>query len=213
MRVTIIGNGSMARGIGTRALAGRHAVTIVGRTAARARRLAHDLDRTGRVASQSLDRPINGDVVVLAVPYSAAGEVIGRVRSELSGKIVIDITNPLNETSDGLTTPPGTSAAERITHLVPGGSAVVKAFNTTFARTLIMGRVAGQPLDVFIAGDDPEATANVADLVRDGHMRPVVVGPLARSQQLEQLALLSLLMQQPLGLGFGSAWKLLTGDE
>jgi predicted dinucleotide-binding enzyme len=213
MRVTVIGSGSMARGIATRALSGSHGVTIVGRTEAKARSLADELDQTGRVVSQSLDRPIDGDVVVLAVPYSAVGEVIGRARSELTGKIIIDITNPLNETFDGLTTPPGTSAAEQIARLIPRGSSVVKAFNTTFARTLITGRVGGQPLDVLIAADDSEAAANVADLVRDGRMRPVVVGPLARSQQLEQLALLSVLIQQPLGLGFESAWKLLAGDE
>jgi predicted dinucleotide-binding enzyme len=208
MQVTIVGNGSMARGIATRALAGRHDVVIAGRTEARAKSLVERLDSAGRARSQSIDQPIAGDLVVLAVPYLAAGEVLVRLRSHLTGKILVDITNPVNETVDGLITPFGSSAAEQIARQVPSGTTVVKAFNTNFARTLLSGEVSGQPLDVFIAGDDADATSDVADLVRDGQMRPVVVGPLSRARQLEQLALLGMLIQQPLGLGFESGWKL-----
>lgn len=208
MRVTIVGNGGMARGLATRVLAGHHDVVIAGRTEARARALAVSLD-AGRAGSQSLDQPIMGEVVVLAVPYIAAGSVIGRLRSQLSGKVVVDVTNPVNETFNNLITPYGSSAAEQIARQVPSGAALVKAFNTTFARTLVAGTVAGKPLDVFVAGDDGGAISTVVTLVRDGGMRPVVVGPLARSRQLEQLALLGILIQQPLGLRFQSAWKLL----
>jgi hypothetical protein len=65
---------------------------------------------------------------------------------------------------------------------------VVKAFNTTFAGTLVAGEVSGQPLDVLIAGDDNNAKQKVSQLVSDGGLRPVDVGPLHRAQQLEQLA-------------------------
>lgn len=211
MRLTIVGNGSMARGIAIRALAGHHEVVIAGRSEARARSLAEALADTGRAVSQSLAEPITGDVVVLAVPYHATGDVLVRLRSQLAGRIVVDVTNPVNETCDNLITPFGSSAAEQIARQLPSGSTVVKAFNTTFARTLTTGEISGQPLDVFIASDDGDATAGVAALVRDGRMRPVVVGPLARSRQLEQLGLLSILMQKPLGLGFQSGWKLLAG--
>jgi hypothetical protein len=84
---------------------------------------------------------------------------------------------------------------------------VVKAFNTTFAGTLAEGQAHGQQLDVFIAGDDQDAKQQVAQLVADGGLRPIDVGPLGRAQQPEQLGLLHISLQQPLDLGFGSAIK------
>jgi predicted dinucleotide-binding enzyme len=84
----------------------------------------------------------------------------------------------------------------------------VKAFNTTFAGTLVEGEVAGQQLDVLIASDDDEAKRKVSQLVSDAGLRPVDVGALSRAQQLEQLGFLHISLQQPLGLGFGSTVKL-----
>jgi hypothetical protein len=84
----------------------------------------------------------------------------------------------------------------------------VKAFNTTFANTLVAGEVEGQQLDVLIAGDDEGARQKVSKLVSDGGLRPIEVGPLTRAQQLEQLGLLHISLQQPLGLGFASTFKL-----
>jgi predicted dinucleotide-binding enzyme len=55
----------------------------------------------------------------------------------------------------------------------------VKAFNTTFAGTLVEGEVAGQQLDVLIAGDDEQAKQKVSQLVAVGGLRPIDVGPLA----------------------------------
>jgi predicted dinucleotide-binding enzyme len=84
----------------------------------------------------------------------------------------------------------------------------VKAFNTTFAGTLVGGEVDGQQLDVLIAGDDETAKQKVSQLVSDGGLGPIDVGPLSRAQQLEQLGFLHISLQQPLELGFGSAVKL-----
>jgi 8-hydroxy-5-deazaflavin:NADPH oxidoreductase len=86
----------------------------------------------------------------------------------------------------------------------------VKAFNTTFAGTLMDGEVAGQQLDVLIAGDDEAAKQKVSQLLSDGDLRPIDVGPLGRVQQLEQLGFLHISLQQPLGLSFGSTIKLVT---
>ena len=82
------------------------------------------------------------------------------------------------------------------------------AFNTTFAGTLVPGKVDGQQLDVLIAGDDADATQKVAQLAADGGLRAIDVGPLARAQQLEHVGFLHISLQEPLGLGFGSALKL-----
>ncbi len=78
------------------------------------------------------------------------------------------------------------------------GARVVKAFNTTFAVTLVEGQVAGQPLDVFIAGDDAGAREIVAQLARDGGLR---------ARYLEGFGYLPMMVQQPLGAGFPSAVK------
>jgi 8-hydroxy-5-deazaflavin:NADPH oxidoreductase len=149
-------------------------------------------------------------VVVLAVYYPGSLELAGELGDRLAGKVVVDIANPLNETFNGLATAPGTSAAEEVAASAPPGARVVKAFNTTFSGTLVEGEVAGQPLDVFIAGDDDEAKETVAQLVRDGGLRAIDVGPLERARQLEGLGFLGITLQQPLGLNFQSAWKLIS---
>ena len=148
------------------------------------------------------------DIIILASAFAANLETVRQLGGELDGKVVVDISNPLNATYDGLVTPPGTSAAESIRDALPRGARVVKAFNTTFAPTLLTGQVAGQVLDVFIAGDDEAAKAVVATIVRDAGLNAIDVGPLVRARQLEALALLGITLQPRLGTGFGTAWKL-----
>ena len=203
MNITIVGTGNMGRGIGARLVAGGHAVTFVGRNAAKAEALAAELG----VATADLAAGLRNDVVVLALPYDAALDFARTNAAALAGKTVIDITNPLNAAYDGLVTGGGKSAGEELAALLPGAK-VVKAFNTTFAGTLVDGKVAGQPLDVFIAGDDVAAKTTVIALVRDGGLNAIDAGPLPRARELEGLALLGITLQGPLGLGFQSGWKL-----
>ena len=206
-RVTIVGAGNMGRGIGTRAVAGGNDVEIVDRDPMEARQLAAQLGG-GATALQPGAR-FGGQVVVFAVYYPGIKDAVGQYADQLAGKVVVDITNPIDTQSwDRLATPPGTSSAEEVAQLVPQGTSVVKAFNTTFASTLEAGEVGGQQLDVLIAGDDQAAKETVSQLVSDGGLRPIDVGPLSRAQQLEQLGFLHISLQQPLGLGFGSAIKL-----
>ena len=86
--------------------------------------------------------------------------------------------------------------------------AVLKAFNTTFSRTLVAGSVADQQLDVLIAGDDQDAKTKLASVVEDAGLRPLDVGPLRRARQLEQLGFFHMAVQEPLGTGYASALKL-----
>ena len=207
MRITIVGAGNMGRGIATRALAGGHEVEIVDRDPAEARALAKELG--GGAVSLEPDAPFNGDVVVFAVYYPGIKEAVEQYGDRLAGKVVLDITNPVDtETWDRLATEPGSSSAEEVAQLVPSGTPVGKAFNTTLAGTLATGMVDGQQLDVLIAGDDEEAKQRVAQLASDGGLRPIDVGPLVRAQQLEHLGFLHISLQQPRNLGFGSAIKL-----
>ncbi len=206
MEITIIGTGNMARGIATRALAGGHAVTLLGTEADKAQALADEL--SGDVRAGTVGDPLAGDVVVLAVWYQVVDDVLAKYGDQLEGKIVVDITNPIDTaTFEPLTIEAG-SAAQEIAAKAPGAR-VVKAFNTTFAGTLAEGEVANQPLDVFLASDDEKAKSKVANLVEDGGLRPIDAGPLARAHQLEALGYLHMAVQEPLGSGYGSTVKVL----
>jgi NADPH-dependent F420 reductase len=213
MNITIIGTGNMARGIGTRALAGGNNVILVGHEPGKAESLAAELQSAaqGRASVQaaSADAWIDGDVVVLAVPYTAAAPIVQQYGDNLAGKIIVDITNPVDFNTMSPAVAPGTSGAEEIAKAAPGGAKVVKAFNTTFAGTLLAGQVAGQPLDVFIAGDDADAKATISQLVTSGGLRAVDAGALHRARQLEALGLLHMALQFTLNTGFSSAVKII----
>jgi len=185
--LTVLGSDGMARGVAIRALAGEGAEVT-----------------TGGIG----DAPA-GELVVLAVPYQAALDLVRQYGVELAGRTIVDITNPLKEKLSGLATAPGTSAAEQIAAVAAPGAAVVKAWNTTFAGALAAGSVDGQPLDVFIAGDDADAKARVAAVVESGGSRPIDVGGLAAAQALEAFQFLHITLQFSRGTGFRTAIKLL----
>lgn len=213
MNVTIIGAGNMGRGIGTRAAAGGHSVTFVDANPEVAEKTAVDVKSLAQngsnVSASSLGDVQLGDVVVLAVWYGTNIEIAKQLGDKLAGKVVVDIANPLNSTFDGLATAPDSSSAEDLAKAVARGAKVVKAFNTTYAGTLIAGQVDGKPLDVFLAGDDADAKAKVTQLVKDGGMRPIDTGSLSRARQIEGMQLLHIVTQGTLGTNWGSAIKIL----
>jgi predicted dinucleotide-binding enzyme len=206
-----------------RVLAGGHRLRIADTDQAKADALATGLRERGggsgagapsrTVAQVAVAQVAEGiaaaDIVVLALPYPQGRLVARDQGAALSGVTLVDTCNPVDfSTFDSLLTSPGLSAAEEIAD-ASKGARVVKAFNTTFAAALISGWVGGLPVDVFLAGDDPEAKHQVATLVRDGGMRPVDTGPLRRARELEAFQLLHMTLQGPLGLDWASAIKLL----
>lgn len=213
MNITIIGAGNMGRGIGTRAVAGGHSVTFVDANPEVAEKTAADVKASAKNSAKVFTAPLSdvqlGDVVVFAVWYGTNIELAKQLGSKLEGKVVVDIANPLNSTFDGLATAPDSSSAEDLAKAIANGAKVVKAFNTTLAGALLTGQVAGQPLDVFIAGDDADAKSKVAQIVTDGGMRAVDAGPLSRARQIEGLGLLHIVVQGTLGTNWGSAVKIL----
>jgi 8-hydroxy-5-deazaflavin:NADPH oxidoreductase len=170
--LSIIGTGNMGQVIASIAGKGGHEVQLLG--------------------SGDQDTPVTGDVVVLAVPYPAVSTVVEHRRDQLAGKVVVDITNPLDfETFDSLVVPADGSAAAEIAAALPE-SRVVKAFNTNFASTLSSGAVGTVPTTVLIAGDDAEAKSTLAGLVNDGGLNAVDAGSLARARELEAVGFLQL---------------------
>jgi predicted dinucleotide-binding enzyme len=188
-------------------------VTLVDRDPEEAGRLAEELRGAAQggatVEAEGPDTDLRDDVVILAVYYPGTLEIARDLGEGLAGKVVVDISNPVNQTFDGLATEPGT-AAEELAKAAPSDARVVKAFNTTFSGTLVEGEVAGHPLDVFIAGDDEGAKETVAQLARDGGLRAIDVGPLERARHLESLGFVHMMAQQPLSLGFNSALKVVS---
>ena len=207
MDITIIGTGNMGKALSTRVVAGGHRVTLLGTEPEKAQGVAEEL--SADVRPGTVGDPITGDVVVLAVWYPVVADVLNRYGDQLEGKIVVDITNPIDtEAFEPLKLDAG-SVAEEVAAKVPRAR-VVKAFNTTFAATLTEGQVGGQPLDVFLASDDDDAKGVVSQLVLDGGLRPVDAGPLARAHELEALGFLHMALQGPLGTGFASTVKVLS---
>ena len=139
-------------------------------------------------------KPVTGDVVILAVPYPAVAGILAERGDQLAGKVVVDITNPLDvETFDSLVVPADGSAAAEIAAALPQ-STVLKAFNTTFAATLVSGVVGDVPTTVLIAGDDAEAKTLLAGVITSGGLRAVDAGSLRRARELEALGFQQLLL-------------------
>ena len=145
---------------------------------------------------------VTGDLVILAVPYPALDAITAAYGDQLAGKVVVDITNPLNfETFDSLTVPAGSSAAAELAEKLPS-SRVLKAFNTTFAATLASKAVGSNPTTVLIAGDDSAAKTTLADAITAGGVQAVDAGGLNRAHELEALGLLQL----TLAVGGKASW-------
>jgi NADPH-dependent F420 reductase len=170
--VSILGTGNMGPAIASVVEKGGNTVQLLG--------------------SKDTDKQVTGDIVVLAVYYASVPQVLAERSDQLAGKIVVDITNPVNvETFDGLVVPPDGSAAAEIAAALPS-SRVVKAFNTNFAATLASGTVGDQATTVLVAGDDADAKSRVAEIVTAGGLRAIDAGSLRRARELEAIGFLQI---------------------
>lgn len=207
MSISIFGTGNMASGLAVLFAKAGHQVTVASRDETKARSVAAELGNGIGAASFS-EAAANAEVVVLAVPYDAAKDVI-EAAGGLAGKVVVDITNPLAADYSGLTVGHTTSAAEEIQKSAPAAK-VVKAFNTVFASVLQNGgKAAGKPATVFVAGDDAEARASVAALAAGVGFAVVETGGLASARYLEPVAGLNIALGYGLGHGtdIAPAWQ------
>ena len=147
-----------------------------------------------------------GDVIVFAIPWTAVEETILSA-GNLSGKILIDPTNPLTQDLKRLALD-DISVAEKIAKLA-NTTAVVKAFNAIGARTLNNPIFDSERADLFICGDDIHAKRVVEELATDIGFDVVDVGPLVNARMLEQLALLWIQLALRQQMGPNIAFKLL----
>lgn len=207
MTVAIIGSGNMSRGIGTRISTSKHTLTIYDRDIKKAQALSESLGKN--VKAEVLGKDIPEEIVIFTLPYTAIQEVIESNKKALAGKILIDISNPVDFQTFQLIPPAESSGAEEIAKKLPEKSVLVKAFNTTFAGTLTKGNISGQKLDVFIATDDETARKTVSTLVEDSGMRAMNAGKLSNARFLEGFQLLHMTMQEALGNTWMTGIKIL----
>jgi len=188
--ISIIGAGNMSSAIGALALKGGNAVEVVSRDSAKAASLARALG-DGATVGRWGAAPV-GDIVILAVLFESAVEVVDEFGEALADKIVVDITNPFSPGGIGLAVPHDTSIAQMVAEAVPESTHVVKAFNTLFSHVLAAGPAEGRPLDVFIAGDDAAAKAGVSVFIESLGLHPMDAGALTMARALENVTLLFL---------------------
>jgi predicted dinucleotide-binding enzyme len=182
--ISIIGSGNMATTIGTRAARHGHTIEFMSRNTAKAQALADQIGNGVTVGTFGA-RPA-GDIVIVAVLYTGAVDVVAHYGDALSGKILVDITNPFNADVTGLVTTAGDSMSQRIAAAAPEDTHVVKAFNTILQGVLAEDK----PVDVFFAGDSADAKARVASLLESLDMRPLDAGGLDMAYVLEWAGIL-----------------------
>lgn len=185
MNIVILGKGNMGKPL-----------------AVLAQKAGHNVQSYGREGA-SIDALGKADIVIIAMKYPQTLEVVSEpaIVRALSGKIVIDVTNPLADDFMSLTVGHTSSAAEEIASRLPGAR-VVKAFNTVFAAVLAL-HAQGQKVSVpvFIAGDDESAVGTVITLVQNLGFEAVLAGALKNARYLEPMT--EQLIQIGYGLGQG----------
>lgn len=200
--IAIIGTGKMATGLAIRYAEAGNSVTVGARDTVKGRALSAAAG--GKVEVASVAAAVqSADTIVLAVPYGAVEDVLAQA-GDLSGKVIVDITNPITPDYMALTIGHTTSAAEEIQKRTPG-AVVIKAYNTIFAEMLTHKRGAGQPpVQVFYATDDKAAGERFATGVQALGFEPVFSGALSNARYLEPLAELNI------HLGYALGWGVLT---
>lgn len=204
MRIAVIGAGNVGGAL-TRGLTRTgHAVTVTATDPDHASALA---DQTGATAAATAAEAVeSAQAVIIAVPHTATAGLAGELSGAVTGKVVIDATNPVGD-QPGRSAVTDRSAAEHLQDALPGAH-VVKAFNTVFAANQADPVVHGVALDGFYAGDHEPAKQTVRDLLAGLGYRPVDAGPLSAALSLEHLALLNISLNARHGWAWRDGWKL-----
>ena len=182
MRIGIIGSGTMGGAIGLLWAEAGHQILFSSRNPDQLIELVQSA--APRASAGYADASaFFGEVVLLAVPPVAIPQIGEDFSHLMQGKVVIDLSNPRLDREGPITNEwleMGTGLA--MAQYLPGVR-LVKAFNSLGSRMLQNPMRNGERIGVPIAGDDDEAVAIVASLVRDAGFDPVIVGPLARASE------------------------------
>ena len=187
--IAIIGTGEVAGALGPEFAAQGHTIVYGSRDPTRAE-VGQLIERTGGQASATtpMDSVKGADIVVLAVPGLLVDQIT-RGLGDLSGKIIIDPTNPLNRSPGRIEHAVATSNAEIIQTAAPGAH-VVKAFNALNWKTMVDPESSGGPVSIPLAGNNDDAKRVVARLVEGMGLEAIDVGPLAHARWVEGMLIL-----------------------
>lgn len=209
MKIAVLGTGRVGGALGVRWSSAGHDVVFGSRDPAQPKVKTLVEQTEGRASAASLaDAAVDAEVLIYAGPWTAAEQVLSNI--DTAGKILVDCTNPLNETFDGLALGYSESAAEKIAEWAPQ-AAVVKAFNTVSSATMANPDYNGQPAALFICGDDDDAKATVKDLADSLGFDTIDAGPLRNARYLEPFAMLYIYLAMN-GRGGNFAFQILNRD-
>lgn len=204
--VTVIGAGNFGSVVAGIAAKGGTGVQVLARDVEKARAVAGPLGGTAGVVGDE----VTGDVVVLAVPYGAVADLVELYPSAFDGKVLVDVTNPVDfSTFDDLVVPADSSAARQLQDAVPGAK-VVKAFNTNFGGTLASGEIGSVPTTVLVAGDDADAKQTLVELVTAAGLQGLDAGSLKRARELEAVGLLQMTLAGAEKISWGGGLALIS---
>lgn len=188
-KIAVIGTGNMGKAIAASFAEQGFTVFLGSREAERAQQLAAALHPSVQGVSNTVAAH-QGGIVFLAIPFQQNNSTINELQGALQGKIVVDISNPLNATYDGLTTPPDTSALEIIASQLPN-SRLIGAFKNTFAGVFaspLLGE--GEKSQVFVLGNDEAAKQEVIGLINTLPFTALDAGALHTARTIEQMTVL-----------------------
>jgi hypothetical protein len=197
--IAVIGTGDVGGALGPEFAASGHSV-IYGSRNPSSEKVVALVERTGHGAKAMKpgDAAGEAEIVVLAVPGMLVEEIVTGL-GDLSGKIIIDPTNPLVRRDDGkLGILADRSNAEIIQAAAPDAY-VVKAFSTLGWRTMVDPESTGGPVSIPLVGNSSEAKSKVAEIVAAMSLEPIDVGPLRNARHVEGLSVL--LLNNALGDG------------
>jgi predicted dinucleotide-binding enzyme len=206
MKIGVLGTGNMGSGLGRLFASSGHDVFMGSRDPQRGKETGAKLELSGGSYQEATS---HGEAVLFAVPWWGVDESLAAA-GDLSGKILIDCTNPYtDETYSEQVALPGSSGAEEISKKA-AGARVVKCWNHIYAQIIHSSPdFGGVPASVFLCGDDSSAKEAIAALARDIGFDPVDAGPLSSARFIEQCAALMVMMAYGLGMGFDQALKLI----
>lgn len=187
--IAIVGTGDVAGALGPEFAAQGHTIVYGSRDPDRAS-VRELVERTGGMASATTppESVVGADIVVLAVPGLMVEEITQSL-GDLSGKIIIDPTNPLERRMMSLRHAVDTSNAEIIQAAAPDAY-VVKAFNTLNWKTMVDPSESGGPVSIPIVGDSGKAKSVVAELVEGMGLEPIDLGGIENARWVEGMLIL-----------------------
>jgi hypothetical protein len=175
------GTGREGKGLAYRWARAGYPILIGSRSLEKAQAAAADLNQ--RLGEDIVQGRLNAeaaaacDIAVLTVPYAAHKDTLRELAPGLQGKIVVDVTNPVQPPKiDVVSVPEAGSAAREAQQILGEGAQVVSAFQN-ISHELLM-ETATQECDVLVTGDSPAAREQVIELARAAGLQAWDAGPL-----------------------------------